>query len=181
VFARHGLHIFDVQELATHGGSLRIYAQLSDSGRRPVTDRVSGLLERERRAELDQPDAYRGFSDRVQKVKRSLLSFLIRQKNEGRSVVGYGAPAKGNTLLNYCGIGPDLLEYTVDRSPHKQGMLLPGSRIPIHPPEVIAETKPDFLLILPWNLEAEIVEQQRCIRQWGGRFVVPIPDVRVID
>lgn len=124
---------------------------------------------------------YSDFEERVKQTKRKLLQFLITQKNEGKSIVGYGAPGKGNTLLNYCGIRTDFLDYTVDRSPHKQGNYLPGSRIPIYAPEMIRATKPDFVLILPWNLETEIIRQMNYIREWGGKFVVPIPEVRVVD
>lgn len=191
VLRRHGLALFDVEELPTHGGSLRVYAQhgggstqppgAQPPGTHPVTPRVAELLARERAAGVDGLDYYRSFGERVRETKRKLLTFLIDARRRGRSVAGYGAPAKGNTLLNYCGIGTDLLDYTVDRSPHKQGRYLPGSRIPIHPPEHLAETRPDYVLILPWNLRDEITAQMAEVRTWGGRFVVAIPEVTVLD
>jgi hypothetical protein len=180
VFAKHGLTLFDVDEIPTHGGSLRIYAKhKSDS--RPVEARVKDLRAREEAAGLHKADAYRAFAEKVKATKRALLRFLIDANAAGKVVVGYGAPAKGNTLLNYCGVRADLLEYTVDRSPHKQGQFLPGTHIPIYSPDKIRETKPDYVLILPWNLKDEVVEQMADIRKWGGKFVVPIPEVRVID
>ena len=179
VFATHGLTLFDVEELPTHGGSLRIYGQHND-GKKPVSDRVSLLKSKEIDAGLEQLETYLGFGEQVKATKRHLLSFLIDIKNRGKSVVGYGAPAKGNTLLNYCGIRTDLLDYTVDRSPYKQGLFLPGTHITIYHPDKIIETKPDYLLILPWNIKDEIIEQMSHIREWGGKFVVPIPEVEVI-
>jgi SAM-dependent methyltransferase len=177
-FARHGLALFDVEELATHGGSLRIFAR---HGPAEPSARLVALRATERAAGLDRLDAYRGFDERVKAVKRDLLAFLIEAKRAGQSVVGYGAPAKGNTLLNYCGIRTDLLDYTVDRSPHKQGRYLPGTRIPIHAPDRIRATRPDYVLILPWNLRDEITQQMADIRDWGGRFVVPIPTTTVLS
>ncbi|CAD5912516.1 C-methyltransferase NovU [Planktothrix rubescens] len=179
VFADHGITLFDVEELPTHGGSLRIYGQHND-GKKPFSDRVSKLKTKESKAGLEQRSTYLGFGEQVKATKRHLLSFLIDIKNQGKSVVGYGAPAKGNTLLNYCGIRTDLLDYTVDRSPYKQGLFLPGTHIPIYHPDKIIETKPDYLLILPWNIKDEIIEQMSHIREWGGKFVVPIPEVEVI-
>ena len=179
VFATHGLTLFDVEELPTHGGSLRIYGQHND-GKKPVSDRVSLLKSKEIDAGLEQLATYLGFGEQVKATKRHLLNFLIDIKNQGKSVVGYGAPAKGNTLLNYCGIRTDLLDYTVDRSPYKQDLFLPGTHIPIYHPDKIIETKPDYLLILPWNIKDEIIEQMSHIREWGGQFVVPIPQVEVI-
>ena len=179
VFATHGLTLFDVEELPTHGGSLRIYGQHND-GKKPVSDRVSLLKSKEIDAGLEQRSTYLGFGEQVKATKRHLLNFLIDIKNQGKSVVGYGAPAKGNTLLNYCGIRTDLLDYTVDRSPYKQDLFLPGTHIPIYHPDKIIETKPDYLLILPWNIKDEIIEQMSHIREWGGKFVVPIPEVEVI-
>lgn len=179
VFATHGLTLFDVEELPTHGGSLRIYGQHND-GKQPVSDRISKLKTQEIEAGLEQLETYLGFGEQVKATKRHLLSFLIDIKNQGKSVVGYGAPAKGNTLLNYCGIRTDLLDYTVDRSPYKQGLFLPGTHIPIYHPDKIIETKPDYLLILPWNIKDEIIEQMSHIRDWGGKFVVPIPQVEVM-
>jgi len=178
VFAAHGLTIFDVDELPTHGGSLRIYA--CHLGDRSVGPRVTKLGEREEAAGFTRLEHYLSFGERVKETKRRILEFLIRAKREGKTVVGYGAPAKANTLLNYCGIRMDFIDYTVDRSPHKQGQFMPGTRIPIYSPERIRETRPDYLLILPWNLKNEIAEQMAYIRDWGGRFVVPIPDVEVL-
>jgi SAM-dependent methyltransferase len=179
VFASHGLEVFDIDELPTHGGSLRVYASHPDTMERSA--RVEALLAKEESAGLTRVSTYAGFTQRVEATKRKLLQFLIEARNAGKSIAGYGAAAKGNTLLNYCGIRTDFLDYVVDRSPHKQGLFLPGTRIPIYPPEKILETKPDYLLILPWNLRDEIREQMKAIRNWGGRFVVPIPEVRVLD
>lgn len=181
VFAAHGLTMFDVEELPTHGGSLRIYARHADDASKKVTMRVAELLHREEVAGFTKLQTYFSFAEKVKETKRKLLGFLIEAKRAGKSVAGYGAPGKGNTLLNYCGIRSDFIDYTVDRSPHKQGNFLPGSRIPIYAPERINETKPDYLLILPWNLKDEITRQMAHIRSWGGKFVVPIPEVRVID
>ena len=181
VFAKHGLTIFDVEEIPTHGGSLRIFAKHASNSALPVGERVSALRQREQAAGLDRIDTYRAFAEKVKATKRSLLRFLIDAREAGKHVVGYGAPAKGNTLLNYCGVRTDLLEYTVDRSPHKQGHFLPGIHIPVYAPDKIRETRPDYVLILPWNLKNEIVEQMAEVRSWGGKFVVPIPEVRVLD
>jgi len=181
VFAAHRLTLFDVDEIPTHGGSLRIYARHAANNGLPVTPKLSELRERERAAGLERADTYRSFAEQVRATKRSLLKFLIQAKESGKSVVGYGAPAKGNTLLNYCGVRSDLLEYTVDRSSHKQGRFLPGVHIPVYAPERIMQTRPDYLLILPWNLKDEIVAQMAGIRAWGGRFVVPIPQAKVLD
>lgn len=180
VFAAHGLTLFDVEELPTHGGSLRIYAKHDEDGSKPLEKRVGELLEREEAAGLGTAETYRSFAERVRRIKRGLLRFLLEAKEEGRSIAGYGAPAKGNTLLNYCGIRTDFLDYTVDRSPHKQGRYLPGTRIPIHGPDRLRETRPDYVLILPWNLKDEIVEQMADVRSWGGKFVVAVPEVRVL-
>ena len=178
VFAAHGMKMFDVEELPTHGGSLRIFACHAEAGR-PVGDNVARLRADERAAGLDGFDAYEGFAERVKETKRRLLAFLIEAKDAGKSIAGYGAPAKGNTLLNFCGIGTEFIDYTVDRSPHKQGHFLPGSRIPIHAPETLKETQPDYVLILPWNLKDEIMADHAYIADWGGRFVTPIPTVTV--
>ncbi len=179
IFSTHGLTIFDVDEVPTHGGSLRIFAKHTEDGSRLVTDRVRALRTREVQAGYTTLDRYLTFADRVIDTKSKLLTFLIEVRRAGKTVVGYGAPAKGNTLLNYCGIRTDFLAYTVDRSPHKQGHFLPGTRIPIRAPEEIRKTRPDYVLILPWNIKDEIMEQMAHIREWGGRFVVPIPEVRV--
>jgi hypothetical protein len=180
VFEGHGLAMFDVEELPTHGGSLRIYARHAEDDERGVEPSVHALLEREQAGGYSDADHYRGFEERVHRTKRELLKFLIEAKSAGRTVVGYGAPAKGNTLLNYCGVREDFLDYTVDRAPSKQGTLLPGTRIPVHAPEKILETKPDYVLILPWNIKDEVVDKMSAGRVCGGRFVVPIPEVRVL-
>ncbi|MDC8447763.1 MAG: class I SAM-dependent methyltransferase [Nitrospira sp.] len=179
VFARHGMKLFDVEELSTHGGSLRIYACHNDDTSKPIEGRAKELKLREATAGFGQLNHYLSFSLQVEETKRKLLSFLISAKQEGKHVVGYGAPAKGNTLLNYCGVRTDLIDYTVDRSPHKQGHFLPGVHIPIYGPERVRETRPDYLLILPWNLREEVMQQMSYIREWGGKFVVPIPEVQV--
>lgn len=179
VFAKHGLAIFDVQELPTHGGSLRIYACHAEDTSKPVTDRISDLLNREIDAGFTNLEFYQSFVERVKKTKRNVLDFLIKAKSQGKSIAGYGAPAKGNTLLNYSGIRTDFIDYTVDRSPHKQGCYLPGTHIPIYHPDKIRETKPDYLVILPWNLKDEIMDQMTHIRDWGGQFVTLIPEVRI--
>ncbi len=179
VFAAHGLTLFDVEELPTHGGSLRIYARHSTDTGKPVSEHVTGLRSREAAAGFTRLETYFEFSEKVKETKRAILDFLIRAKREGKKIAGYGAPGKGNTLLNYCGIRTDFLDYTVDRNPYKQGKYTPGTRLPIYSPEKIKETKPDYIFILPWNLKDEIMSQVGYIRDWGGRFVVPIPEVRV--
>ena len=181
IFAAHGLTLFDVEELSTHGGSLRIYARHAADNMRAVSARVEDLKQRERDYGFEHMETYAAFGAQVEETKWKLLEFLIGARREGKTVVGYGAPAKGNTLLNYCGIRSDFIEYTVDRSPHKQGRFLPGSRLPIFHPDKIAQTKPDYLLILPWNLREEIIGQMSFVREWGCRFVVPIPQVEVIE
>ena len=180
VFAAHGITLFDVEELSTHGGSLRIYGRHAEDSSRPVGARVAELRSRELAEGFDKVEKYLDFAEQVKETKRRILEFLIATKRNGKSIVGYGAPGKGNTLLNYCGIREDFLDYTVDRNPYKQGKYTPGTHIPIHAPEKIRETQPDFLFILPWNLTDEIVDQCSYIREWGGRFVTPIPSVRVI-
>ena len=179
IFAAHELTVFDVEDLPTHGGSLRVYGRHVQDPSKPVTERVGELLAREDAAGWDRLDAYTSFGVQVEETKRKLLTFLIKAKRERKSVVGYGAPGKGNTLLNYCGVRTDFLDYTVDRNPYKQGKYLPGTHIPIFPPDRIKETKPDYMLILPWNIKDEIMSQNAYIREWGGRFVVPIPEVSV--
>ena len=180
VFSRHGLALFDVDELPTHGGSLRIYARHENDTSHEVTPRVGELLEREAEAGLRDLDTYLDFGESVRETRTELLGFLARAKEEGLSIAAYGAAAKGNTLLNYCGIGADTIDYVVDRNPHKQGRLLPGSHIPVHDPEKVFETRPDYLMILPWNIRDEITEQMAGIRRWGGRFFVAIPRVEVL-
>jgi len=177
---RHGLKLIDVEELPTHGGSLRIYLAGKDS-RREISPRVPALLARERQAGFQELATYTSFDEKVRRTKRELLSFLISAKTQGKRICGYGAPGKGNTLLNYCGIGPDFLDFTVDRNPYKHGRFTPGTRIPILPVEAIEEARPDYVLILPWNLKDEIVRQMRHVENWGGRFVVPIPEVTVVN
>jgi SAM-dependent methyltransferase len=179
VFAKHGLVLFDVEEVPTHGGSLRIYGRHAEHGALSVGPRVTELKQREKDFGLDRLESYLAFSGRVTQVKRNLLRFLIDAKNANKTIAAYGAPAKGNTLLNYCGIGTDFIDYTMDRSPHKQGQYLPGSHIPILSPDAAKETKPDYLLILAWNLKDEVMEQMKFVREWGGRFVVPLPEVTV--
>ncbi len=181
IFKYHGLEIFDVEELNTHGGSLRIYAKHTDDETQDVQSSVHRLLAKEIEEGINSPELYHRFEERVKTSKRDLLSFLIGAKNAGKQVVGYGAPGKGNTLLNYCGIRTDFLDYTVDRSPQKQGKYTPGTRIPIMEPSMIKETKPDYVLVLPWNLEKEIVEQHDYIKEWDGKFVIPIPNVRILE
>jgi 2-polyprenyl-3-methyl-5-hydroxy-6-metoxy-1,4-benzoquinol methylase len=179
IFAQHGLRIYDVETLPTHGGSLRLFVCHADA---PFarTVRVDDLIARERGVGLDRIDTYAGFANTVIDIKCELLDFLIEARGSGKSVVGYGAPAKGNTLLNYCGVGPELLSYTVDISPHKQGRYLPGVQIPIYAPEHILQTKPHYVLILPWNIKEEIIGKMAAIRQWGGRFVTAIPKLTVL-
>ena len=179
IFAAHGLTAFDVEEIPTHGGSLRFYARHAEDASHPVGERVRELLAREASAGFKKLDCYAAFDEQVKETKRKLLAFLIKARREGKSIAGYGAPGKGNTLLNYCGIRTDFLDYTVDRNPYKQGKFLPGTHIPIFAPDRIQETKPDYLLILPWNLKTEIMEQMAFIREWGGKFLVPIPEAKV--
>lgn len=180
VFKAHGLILFDVEELPTHGGSLRIFARHKENKIHPVSDRIHFLKNREKQVGLDQLNSYQGFKEQVHKVKRELLEFLIRVQREGKKIVGYGAPAKGNTLLNYAGVGQDFISYTVDRSPYKQNYFLPGTHIPIFSPSKIKETRPDYILILPWNIQDEIIDQMSFVRSWGGRFVIPIPSLQIL-
>jgi SAM-dependent methyltransferase len=178
LFANHGLRIYDVEELPTHGGSLRIFACHRDADIAEQSA-VQELLEREKAVGMHDAPYYEAFAAKVAGVKEKLLAFLRRAREEGKCVAAYGAPAKGNTLLNYCGVGPDDIAYTMDRNPHKQGLFLPGSHIPIRDPDYVYEQKPDYLIILPWNLRDEIAEQMAHIREWGGQFVVPIPEVTI--
>ncbi len=181
VFAAHGLTIFDVEELPTHGGSLRIYARHAADAAKPVTERARSLRRREIDAGMLRIETYARFEEQAKETKRKLLDFLIAAKRGGKRIAGYGAPGKGNTLLNYCGIRTDFVDFTVDRNPYKQGKYLPGTHIPIHHPDRIREARPDYVLILPWNFKDEIIEQMAHVREWGGKFVVPIPEVRVLD
>jgi SAM-dependent methyltransferase len=180
LLAAHDLLLLDVEELPTHGGSLRLWARHAGEDTPARAARVEAVQAQEAAAGLLDLATYRAFAEAVRETKRGLLEFLIGLKRGGRSIVGYGAAAKGNTLLNYCGIRDDFLDYTVDRSPHKQGRFLPGTRIPVYAPSRIAETRPDYVLILPWNLHAEIVEEMAHVRDWGGQFVVPIPAVKIL-
>ncbi|MBT5107644.1 MAG: SAM-dependent methyltransferase, partial [Rhodospirillaceae bacterium] len=180
IFEEHGLTLIDVETLPTHGGSLRIYAMHSDQSSKRLSPRVKGMCAHEIDHGFDKMETYLKFGEQVKQTKRLLLKFLIDAKENGKSIVGYGAPAKGNTLLNYCGVGNDFIDYTVDRSPHKQNHLLPGTHIPVFSPDKIKETKPDLLLILPWNLKDEIMEQMSFIREWGGAFLVLIPEPVII-
>jgi SAM-dependent methyltransferase len=179
IFAAHGLTLFDVEELPTHGGSLRIFVRHVEDASKPVTSRVMELRAREQSAGYTKLECYSRFAEQVKETKRKLLEFLIHAKRSGKKIAGYGAPGKGNTLLNYCAIRSDFLDYTVDRNPYKHGRFLPGTHVPIFSPERIRETQPDYLLILPWNLKDEIIKQNAFIREWGGKFVVPIPEVMV--
>lgn len=180
VFAAHGLTLFDVEELDTHGGSLRIFARHANNNALPVSANVSALTQRELEAGFARLETYFAFAEQVRETKRAILEFLIGAKRAGKTVVGYGAPGKGNTLLNYCGIRQDFLDYLVDRNPYKQGKFTPGTRIPIFDPDRIRETRPDYVFILPWNLTDEITGQLTYVREWGGKFVVPIPKVKVL-
>ncbi len=181
ILEAHDLTIFDVEEFPSHGGSLRIYARHRDDMSKPDTTRLADLRKREEAAGVFTLDYYRSFAASVRETKRQLLTFLFEAKRRGKTIVGYGAPGKGNTLLNYCGIRTDLLDYTVDRSPHKQGMYLPGSHIPIFHPDHLAETRPDIVLILPWNLQEEVASQLQYVRDWGGQLAVPIPTPSVLE
>jgi hypothetical protein len=179
IFAAHGLTLFDVDEIPTHGGSLRIYARHAEDRSRAIEQSVAELRAREKRAGLNGLHAYTAFEEQVRNTKRKLLEFLIAAKQDRKSIAGYGAPGKGNTLLNYCGIRSDFLDYTVDRNPYKHHKFLPGTHIAICPPDRIRETRPDYVLILPWNLRNEIIGQLSYVREWGGRFIIPIPEVEV--
>lgn len=181
IFAGHGLVIFDVEELPTHGGSLRIYARHAGNSTLPASERAKELKKREEEAGLTRMDAYSAFSKKVKETKRKLLGLLIDLKQKGKTIAGYGAPGKGNTLLNYCGIMTDFIDYTVDRNPYKHGRFTPGTHIPIFPPDKIKETKPDYVFILPWNLKEEIIKQNAFIREWGGKFIIPIPKPTVLN
>lgn len=181
VFAAYEMVLFDVEEWGTHGGSLRIFAKHVGDDSKPITQRVHELHAREAQLGFDQLQTYRNFGEQVKATKRKLLSFLLDLKNQGKTIVGYGAPGKGNTLLNYCGIRTDILDYTVDRNPYKQGKYTPGTHIPIVSPERIRATRPDFVFILPWNLRDEITSQMAFIRDWGGKFIVPIPAPTILE
>jgi len=175
------LDLFDVDEIPTHGGSIRVYLRHIEDSSKPVSATVVNLRERELAAGLDRMETYATFADQVMESKRALLELLIQLRRAGKLVAGYGAPGKGNTLLNYCGIRTDFLEFTVDRNPYKHGRFLPGTHIPIHSPERIRQRRPDYILILPWNIKAEIVAQLDYVREWGAKFIVPIPIAQVVD
>ncbi len=180
IFAKHGLTLFDVEELWTHGGSIRVYGRPAADTSRPVSERVIELRTREEKLGYRKMETYTAFEQRVRETKRRLLEMLIAAKRAGKRIAGYGAPGKGNTLLNYCGIRVDFLDFTVDRNPYKQGKFLPGTHIPIHAPDKIDREKPDYILILPWNFKDEILKQLAHIREWGGQFMVPIPEAQII-
>jgi hypothetical protein len=180
IFAHHGLPLFDVEELPTHGGSLRIFARHTEANEPVVTARVAAMKEKETEFGLERIETYERFGQQVKATKRKLLRCLSDLKDAGKRIAGYGSPAKGNTLLNYCGIGRDFIDYVVDRNPHKQGLFTPGTHLPILAPQKIFETRPDYVLILPWNIRTEVMEQMKGIRDWGGRFVVPIPEPVVL-
>jgi hypothetical protein len=181
IFAAHGLALFDVEELPTHGGSLRIYARHASDESKPVGERIYDLRLCEAQVGIDRLETYACFAEQVKQTKRELLRFLIAAKAGGKTIAGYGAPGKGNTLLNYCGIRTDFIDFTVDRNPYKQGKFLPGTHIPIYHPEEIARLRPDYVFILPWNFKEEIMTQLSFIRSWGGKFIVPIPQVKIFD
>jgi len=179
IFARHGIMLFDVEELPTHGGSLRIYGKHDYDTTKPISLRVFLMKQREASQGYTKIECYLSYGEKVKETKRKILEFLINAKNQGKSIAGYGAPAKATTLLNYCGIGTDFIDYTVDRNPYKQGRLLPGVHIPIYSPEKIMETRPDYIFVLPWNIKDEIIKQMSAIKEWGGKFIVPIPEVTI--
>jgi len=180
ILETHGLRVFDVEELKSHGGSLRVFACRAEAKTHSVEENVAQVMFEEEAAGLHTVDGYKGFARKVKETKLALLEFLLKAAREGKSVAGYGAPGKSATLLHYCGIGKDLIEYTVDRSPYKQGRFLPGTHIPIHHPDHILESKPDYVVILPWNLQDEIMKQLQYIREWGGQFVVPVPKAIIL-
>jgi 2-polyprenyl-3-methyl-5-hydroxy-6-metoxy-1,4-benzoquinol methylase len=180
VFGRQGLKLFDVERLSTHGGSLRVFAAHAEDATKKVNEKVMQLRDEEAGFGINDLKTYLGFSEQVKRTKRKLLEFLVGAKSSGKSVVGYGAPAKGNTLLNYCGVRTDFLDYTVDLSPQKQGKFLPGTHVPVFHPDRIRDTRPDYILILPWNIKEEIMSQMDHVREWGGKFVVPIPEAQVL-
>jgi 2-polyprenyl-3-methyl-5-hydroxy-6-metoxy-1,4-benzoquinol methylase len=179
IFLHHGLTLFDVDELITHGGSFRIYVQHQEYKGNPISENVSRIKQMEKNKGLDKLSSYLNFKKQVEETKQQLYSFLTEKKKQGKVIAAYGAPAKGNTLLNYCNIGTDLIDYTVDLNPGKQGHFLPGTHIPIFHPDKIKDTKPDYILILPWNIKTEIMEQINFINTWGGKFIIPIPNVMV--
>jgi len=180
IFDKHGLEIFDVEEIPTHGGSLRVFVKHKEDKTKEISDNVSILVEKEKSKGMDGIKYYSGFQEKADKVKYDLLTFLLEQKAKGKTVAAYGAAAKGNTLLNYCGIKKDLISFVVDASPHKQGLFLPASHIPVVKEDMLRKTKPDFIIILPWNLKAEITEQLKYVKTWGCGFVIPIPKLQIV-
>jgi hypothetical protein len=181
IFASHALKIFDVEEIPTHGGSLRIYACHIEDKSKLISTHIAELLKKEDDNGLNKADTYIAFNEKVKKTKRGILAYLIELKNKSKSIVGYGAHAEANTLLNFCGIRSDFLDYTADRNPYKQGKFLGGTRIPIYHPDKIKETKPDYVFILPWAIKGELMSQMAYIGEWGGKFIVPIPELTVYD
>ncbi|HEV8513116.1 MAG TPA: class I SAM-dependent methyltransferase, partial [Cyclobacteriaceae bacterium] len=181
IFKYHDLTLFDVDEIPMHGGSIRIYAKHTEDRSKRISSNVAALLKTEDRAGMLKLEFYKNFDEKVKETKRKILDFLIQAKREGKTVVGYGAPGKGNTLLNYCGIRTDFIDFTVDRSPHKQNNYLPGTLIPIFSPEKIKEVKPDYIFILPWNIKEEIMDAHSYVSDWGGKFVIPIPELKVFE
>lgn len=180
IWERHGMRVFDVERLATHGGSLRVFGCHADDSFKGESERLKSLRTQERAAKLDSLEGYADYTSRVERTKRKLMSFLIGARDEGKRIAGYGAPGKGNTLLNFCGIRTDFIDYLVDRSAYKHGRFTPGTHIPIFPPDKLAQTRPDYILILPWNLREEIADQLAYTRQWGAQLVVPIPEVEIV-
>jgi hypothetical protein len=180
IFRFHGLELFDVDELPTHGGSLRVYGRHGEDHSKPVSASVADLLDRETRFGLTTVERYSAFARQVEDSKRRMLALLIELKADAKQIVGYGAPGKGNTLLNYCGIRTDFLDFTVDRNPYKQGLYTPGTHIPILPPDALIEARPDYIFVLPWNIKDEIIEQMAMVRDWGAKFIVPVPEARIL-
>ena len=181
IFEHHGLKIFDVEELSTHGGSLRLFITHFDNNQISETSEVASIVEQEKKFGLTQINTYENFSKNIIKIKTNLLDFVEKAKKNSKNIICYGAPAKGNTLLNYCGFSKTLIDYTVDKNPNKQNLFLPGTHIPIFPPEKIKETKPDFILVLPWNLQDEILNELNYVKSWGCQFIIPIPEVKVLQ
>ena len=181
IFEKHGLELFDVEQISTHGGSLRIYGKHKDDATKNISPNVTALLNEEKAKGMQTTEYYDGFQNKADRVKYDLIDFLIKQQKNNKKVAAYGAAAKGNTLLNYCGIKRDLIKFVVDASPHKQGMFLPGSHIPVVKENEITRWKPDYVLILPWNIKDEIAEQLSYIREWGGQFVVAVPEIKVTE
>lgn len=180
IFKKHGLCVFNVEELSTHGGSIRVYAKHQYNQSIPISNNVDKLIMIEKSYKLDSIEVYKSFSEKIQEFKKSILEIFINIKKQNKKIVGYGAPAKGNTLLNFCGIGTDFIDYTVDRNPYKQGLYLPGTHIPIFSVDKIEETKPDYVVILPWNLKDEVINQMSIIKNWGGRFILLIPEIEIV-